>query len=102
MNEHYSFIFSIVVALNDKEILAQALVFMIGGYETTSVLLSFFFYVMATEPEVQEKVYQEIRQEIGDVCHHHDTKHMHVERTACLGWSHYGEAQSTALLGYGN
>ena len=56
-----------VVALNDKEILAQALVFLIGGYESTSVLLSFFFYVMATEPVVQERVYEEIRQEIGDV-----------------------------------
>jgi cytochrome P450 len=58
-----------IVALNDKEILGQALVFMIAGYETTSVLMSFFFYVMATEPAIQEKVYEEIRQEIGDVCY---------------------------------
>ena len=55
------------VALNDKEILAQALVFLIAGFETTSVLMSFFFYVMATEPVVQEKVYEEIQREIGDV-----------------------------------
>ncbi len=41
--------------------------FLIAGYETTSVLLSFFFYVMATEPIIQEKVYEEIRQELGDV-----------------------------------
>ncbi len=40
---------------------------MIAGYETTSVLMSFFFYVMATEPIIQEKVYEEIRQELGDV-----------------------------------
>ncbi|CAF3769219.1 unnamed protein product [Adineta steineri] len=52
--------------LSDKEILSQALVFLIAGYETTSVLMSFFFYVMATEPVIQEKIYQEIRQEIGD------------------------------------
>ncbi|CAF4069623.1 unnamed protein product [Adineta steineri] len=52
--------------LNDREILAQALVFMTAGYETTSILMSFFFYVMATEPIIQEKVYDEIRQEIGD------------------------------------
>ena len=56
-----------IVALNDKEILAQALGFLIAGYETTSVLLSFFFYVMATEPLIQEKVYEEIRQELGEV-----------------------------------
>jgi cytochrome P450 len=53
--------------LNDKEILGQALVFLVAGYETTSVLISFFFYIMATEPIVQEKVYEEIRQEFGDV-----------------------------------
>ncbi|CAF1037258.1 unnamed protein product [Didymodactylos carnosus] len=52
--------------LNDKEILGQALVFMIAGYETTSVLLSFFLYVMSTQPVIQEKVYEEIRQEFGD------------------------------------
>ncbi|CAF1100675.1 unnamed protein product [Rotaria sp. Silwood1] len=52
--------------LNDKEIFSQALVFLVAGYETTSVLMSFFFYIMATEPVVQEKVYEEIRQELGD------------------------------------
>jgi cytochrome P450 family 3 subfamily A len=52
--------------LNDKEILGQALVFLVAGYETTSVLMSFFFYVMAIEPVIQEKVYEEIRQVLGD------------------------------------
>ncbi|CAF3607839.1 unnamed protein product [Rotaria socialis] len=52
--------------LTDKEIIGQALIFMIAGYETTSVLMSFFFYIMATEPTIQEKVYEEIRQELGD------------------------------------
>ncbi|CAF3368464.1 unnamed protein product, partial [Rotaria socialis] len=52
--------------LNDKEIFAQGLVFLAAGFETTSVLLSFFFYVMAIEPIVQEKVYEEIQQELGD------------------------------------
>ncbi|CAF1592583.1 unnamed protein product [Adineta steineri] len=52
--------------LNDKEILSQAVVFLLAGYETTSILMSCFFYIMATEPVIQEKVYEEIRQEIGD------------------------------------
>ncbi|CAF1184514.1 unnamed protein product [Adineta ricciae] len=52
--------------LSDKEILAQALLFLIAGYETTSVLMSFFFYVMATHPQIQEKVYDELRQIVGD------------------------------------
>ncbi len=61
------FIYCLMLGLNDKEILAQALIFMMAGYETTSVLMSFFFYVMTTEPIIQEKVYEEIQQEIGDV-----------------------------------
>ena len=58
----------ILLALNDKEILGQALIFLFAGQETVSTLLSFFFYVMATESAIQEKVYQEIVQIIGDVC----------------------------------
>jgi cytochrome P450 len=57
----------LLLGLNDKEILGQALIFLVAGFETTSVLMSFFFYVMATEPAIQEKVYDEIRQELGDV-----------------------------------
>jgi cytochrome P450 len=57
----------LILALNDKEILGQALMFLLAGYETVSILMSFFFYVMATESVIQEKVYEEIRQEIGDV-----------------------------------
>ena len=60
-------IYYLILALNDKEILGQAMVFMVAGYETTSVLMSFLFYVMATEPIIQEKVYEEIRQVLGDV-----------------------------------
>ncbi len=67
MNHFYFSINGLILALNDKEILGQALVFLIAGYETTSVLMSFFFYIMATEPVIQEKVYEEIQQEIGDV-----------------------------------
>ncbi len=60
----------LILALNDKEILGQALIFLIAGYETVSTLLSFFFYVMATEPTIQEKLYEEIQQEIGNVRYH--------------------------------
>ncbi|CAF1466091.1 unnamed protein product [Adineta steineri] len=52
--------------LNDKEILSQALTFMVAGYETTSALISFFFYIMATHQKVQKKLYIEIRQELGE------------------------------------
>ena len=56
-----------LVALNDKEIFGQAAVCLVAGYETTSVLLSFFLYTMATEPVIQEKVYEEIRDAFENV-----------------------------------
>ena len=46
------FIFFLILALNDKEILGQALIFLVAGYETVSILISFFFYVMATQPTI--------------------------------------------------
>jgi cytochrome P450 len=55
------------LALTDKEILGQAFIFLLAGFETTSALMSFFFYVIITEPVIQEKIYEEIRQEVGDV-----------------------------------
>ena len=67
MNYIFTWVYYSILALNDKEIVGQAFVFMVAGYETTSVLMSFFFYVMSTEPIIQEKIYEEIRQEIGDV-----------------------------------
>ncbi|CAF1295808.1 unnamed protein product [Rotaria sordida] len=48
------------------KIIGQAVIFLVAGYETTSILMSCFFYVMATEPVIQEKVYEEICQELGD------------------------------------
>ncbi|XP_071508121.1 cytochrome P450 3A7-like [Diadema antillarum] len=42
------------------EILAQALVFFLGGYETTSTLLGFVAYSLATNPAAQEKLIEEI------------------------------------------
>ncbi|XP_070617432.1 cytochrome P450 3A21-like isoform X8 [Erythrolamprus reginae] len=47
-------------ALTDKEILAQATAFIFGGYDTVGLSLSFTSYCLATNPDVQEKLYQEI------------------------------------------
>ncbi|XP_070617437.1 cytochrome P450 3A29-like isoform X12 [Erythrolamprus reginae] len=47
-------------ALTDKEILAQSIFFIFGGYETIGSTLSFTSYCLATHPDVQEKLYQEI------------------------------------------
>ncbi|XP_072453776.1 cytochrome P450 3A12-like [Notamacropus eugenii] len=46
--------------LSDDEILAQSVIFLFAGYETTSSVLSFLFYNLATHPEIQQKLQKEI------------------------------------------
>ncbi|XP_005413824.1 PREDICTED: cytochrome P450 3A11-like isoform X3 [Chinchilla lanigera] len=47
-------------ALSDGEIAAQSIAFIFAGYETTSSALSFIMYELATHPDVQKKLQQEI------------------------------------------
>ncbi|XP_077333404.1 cytochrome P450 3A24-like isoform X1 [Lithobates pipiens] len=46
--------------LTDSEIMAQGLIFVIAGYETTSTTLMFTAYLLATHPDVQTKLQEEI------------------------------------------
>lgn len=46
--------------LTEDEIAGQAFLFLIAGYETTTSTLSFATYLLATNPECQEKVLREI------------------------------------------
>ncbi|XP_078521134.1 cytochrome P450 3A24-like [Lissotriton helveticus] len=47
-------------ALTDSEIMAQAVIFILAGYESTSTILSFLAYSLATHPDIQRKLQQEI------------------------------------------
>ncbi|XP_037669450.1 LOW QUALITY PROTEIN: cytochrome P450 3A8-like [Choloepus didactylus] len=47
-------------ALNDLELVAQSIVFIFAGYETTSSVLSFLMYELAMHPDVQKKLQEEI------------------------------------------
>ncbi|XP_023411703.2 cytochrome P450 3A4-like isoform X1 [Loxodonta africana] len=47
-------------ALTDMELVAQSIMFIFAGYETTSTTLSFVMYLLATHPDIQEKLQREI------------------------------------------
>ncbi|KAM5329864.1 cytochrome P450 3A12 [Glossophaga mutica] len=47
-------------ALSDLELIAQSIIFIFAGYETTSTSLSFLMYLLATHPDVQQKLQKEI------------------------------------------
>ncbi|XP_077889890.1 cytochrome P450 3A9-like [Ictidomys tridecemlineatus] len=46
--------------LSDLEIAAQSIIFNLAGYDTTSNTLSFIMYLLASHPDVQKKLQQEI------------------------------------------
>ncbi|RWS29416.1 cytochrome P450-like protein 4, partial [Leptotrombidium deliense] len=72
--EHSDFLQMVIEAVkNDKEfinetnnsydrdmVIAQSILFLIAGYETTALLLTFCSYVLATEPQIQEQLHNEI------------------------------------------
>ncbi|KAM7331608.1 hypothetical protein ACRRTK_008316 [Alexandromys fortis] len=47
-------------ALSDVEIMAQSIIFIFGGYETTSSTLAFALHSLATHPDIQKKLQEEI------------------------------------------
>ena len=47
--------------LTEDEIIANVIIFFVAGFETTSSFLSFASFVLTTEPDVQEKLYRELK-----------------------------------------
>ncbi|CAH0725143.1 unnamed protein product, partial [Brenthis ino] len=47
---------------SDDFILAQAAIFLLGGYESTGTLMTYASYEIAHQPEIQDKLYQELLQ----------------------------------------
>lgn len=52
--------FFFLLALSDLEMAAQTVIFIFGGYDATSTSISFIMYELATNPDVQKKLQDEI------------------------------------------
>ncbi len=52
--------------LTTKEVRAQGVLFFVAGYDTTSTAIAFTVYNLAINPDIQEKLRQEIDSLIGD------------------------------------
>ena len=50
--------------LSDEEIVANAWVFLLGGFETTANTLTYCCYLLAKHPDIQQRVYEEIAQHV--------------------------------------
>ena len=46
---------------SDIDLVAQAILFLVAGFDTVSTAMSFLLYELAVNPDVQERLVQEIR-----------------------------------------
>ncbi|XP_054157193.1 cytochrome P450 3A8-like [Oppia nitens] len=47
--------------VDDDDVLANSIIFLVAGYDTSSMALSFLFYALALHPDCQQKLYDEIK-----------------------------------------
>lgn len=52
--------------LSDDDIYATSITFLLAGYETTSNALAFTTYLLALNPDVQDRLFKEIKANIPD------------------------------------
>jgi cytochrome P450 len=51
---------------SDKELKSQIMTLLVAGHETTGSTLSWMCYLLSEHPEIQEKCFQEVNQQIGN------------------------------------
>ena len=69
------------IGLTMPEVLGHSILFMLVGYDTTSNALTFTAYNLATHPECQEKLIQEIDEVLGKV----RVVHLNDSHDHCVG-----------------
>ena len=55
-----------MLELTENEIMSQAFLFLLAGFETTATTLTFIAHTLATKPDLQEKCFKEIQREFRD------------------------------------
>lgn len=78
----------IFVEWTDDEITAQAMIFFISGFETSSTFLSFLAYELTKNPDVQKRLQMEIdetEKETGGKIEHNTLQNMKYMKMVVFG-----------------
>jgi len=70
--------------MSHDEVVAQGLLFFLAGYETTASAISFLAYSLATNPDCQDKLRQEIAQVMAEKDDDVDVTHEDLQKTPYL------------------
>lgn len=54
------------VTFDDDDLVANAMLFLLAGFDTTHSLLLFVIYALALEPEIQEKLYEDVKSKMEE------------------------------------
>ena len=54
-----------VIGMTEREIACNSLLFVVAGYDTVASTFSFVMYCLATNPQCQKKVVEEMERIIG-------------------------------------
>jgi len=92
---------------SDDELVAQTVVFIIGGFDTTSTILTFLMYELAKNPEIQKKLQEEIdnyKRETSDTLTYNDLpklKYLDMVVSESLRlWPSFGAVDRVATTKY--
>ena len=55
-----------IPGLTKAEVLANGAMFFLAGYDTTATAIGFLMYLLALNPDMQQKLYEEIEEALGD------------------------------------